>query len=211
MLWGFGKGSSECWVQAKKIRCHLQGNSYSQLQPAWAFEYESFHIPTQHAQGGAHCKPKDEKIWYERRVDVSLTNLVSLPTVHDEEKLWLSSWALVLGCPRKLGSKVSKWVITPIYPISKKVITQISVARNTRKKGFLKIHKGPRPKRLQNKKLNIRWFKAVTFYNPQTLKVTNTLWKGHVFTIPKKRHEELEGWGSQNHVVNQPPGHVPQK
>ena len=26
---------------------------------------------------------------------------------------------LVLGCPRKLGSMVSKWVISPIYPILK--------------------------------------------------------------------------------------------
>ena len=57
---------------SKKFRCHLQDNSYSQLEPAWAFEYESFHFPTQHAQDGAHFKPKDEKIWYRRRVDVSL-------------------------------------------------------------------------------------------------------------------------------------------
>jgi len=27
----------------------------------------------------------------------------------------------LLGCPRKLGKKVSKWVITPIYPIYKQV------------------------------------------------------------------------------------------
>ena len=31
----------------------------------------------------------------------------------------------MLGCPRKLGSMVRKWVITPIYPIYRQVITHL--------------------------------------------------------------------------------------
>ena len=31
----------------------------------------------------------------------------------------------LLGCPRKLGSKVSKWVIPPLYPIYKWVVTHL--------------------------------------------------------------------------------------
>ena len=27
-----------------------------------------------------------------------------------------ASYVCLLGCPRKLGSMVSKWVITPVYP-----------------------------------------------------------------------------------------------
>ena len=42
---------------------------------------------------------------------------------------WIKSTARccdpLLGCPSKLGSRVSKWVITPLYPIYKYVITHL--------------------------------------------------------------------------------------
>ena len=39
------------------------------------------------------------------------------PPVDDEGMLNQSPLKRTLGCPRKLGSMVSKWVITPIYLI----------------------------------------------------------------------------------------------
>ena len=41
-------------------------------------------------------------------------------------------------------------------------------------------------------KLTTRWFKPRSFH-PQTLEVTNNLWRGHVFTIPKRAPAKLPG------------------